>query len=257
MKRALRLSLVALALAVALAAPSAAQSPQQFDPSATRYMALGDSIPAGYKAQPATNGYAFLLYQDGVFDRVPHTLFNNISVVGATSTDVLQHQVPGAVIPFAVGGFNAKYVTLTVGGNDLLKVLALALSGADQATVEGYAQQVLGEYQQNLSLILTKLRAGLPDAKIYVSNQYPLPEIEAVLPSATTIIAGFNQTIEGVVTQLNDPGVYVVDVFSAFQGKTNLVEGGRGQTSIIEVHPTNVGHRVIEKAFAEVIGATK
>src|SRR5512143_3444243 len=100
MKRAIGVLFVALALGVALAAPASAQSPQQFDPDATRYMALGDSIAAGDKAMPATDGYAYLLYQDGVFDRVPHTLFNNISVVGATSEDLLNHQVPSAIIPY-------------------------------------------------------------------------------------------------------------------------------------------------------------
>jgi hypothetical protein len=51
-----------------------AQSQQQFADDATRVMALGDSIAAGYKAMPVTSGYAYLLYQGGVFDRVPHTL---------------------------------------------------------------------------------------------------------------------------------------------------------------------------------------
>ena len=70
-----------------LPAPALAQSPQVIEPDATRYMALGDSIAAGYKLAPITEGYAYLLYQDGVFDRMPHTLFNDIAAVGATSDD--------------------------------------------------------------------------------------------------------------------------------------------------------------------------
>ena len=257
MKRTLRVSLATLALGTLLAVSAAAQSPQQFDPDATRYLALGDSIAAGYKAMPVTDGYAFLLYKDGVFDRVPHTLFNNISAAGATSADVLAYQVPVAVKSAALNGFGPGCVTLTVGGNDLLAVLYYAQTEPNPANVQAYAVQVIGAYGSNLYAILATLKAGLPDAKIYVSNQYPLPEVEAVLPYAADIIAAFNQTIAGVVAQLNAPGVYVVDVHTAFGDQANLVEGGRGQTSIFEVHPTNVGHRVIEKAFAEVIAATR
>jgi lysophospholipase L1-like esterase len=257
MKRTLRLSLVTLALGTLLAASAAAQSPQQFAPDATRYMALGDSIAAGYKAMPVTAGYAYRLYQDGVFDRIPHTLFNNISVAGTTSGDVLAYQVPQAVIPFAFGGFNARYVTLTVGGNDLLKILAYAQTEPDQGKVYDFAQEVLLTYGQNLYLILGGLKAGLPDAKIFVANQYPLPEIEAVMPFATSIIEAFNATTALVVSACDGPGVHLVDVHSAFLGQHNLVEGGKGQTSIFEVHPTNVGHRVMKDAFAAVIAASK
>src|SRR5512137_2543197 len=81
-KRVLSVSFAALVLAAVFAAPAIAQSPQQFADDATRYMALGDSIAAGYKAMPVTEGYAYRLYLNGVFDRIPHTLFNNASVPG-------------------------------------------------------------------------------------------------------------------------------------------------------------------------------
>ena len=113
-------------VAALVAAPAFAQSPQQLADDATRYMAMGDSLAAGFKAQPATQGYAFLLYQTGVFDRMPHTLFNNIGVVGATSGDVMKHQVPLAFISAALGGFQAQYITLNVGGNDIAALRALA-----------------------------------------------------------------------------------------------------------------------------------
>ena len=93
-----QLTLAALIVAL-VAGVAAAQQPAPDD--ATRYLAMGDSIAAGYKAQPATQGYAFVLYQSGVFDHVSRTVFNNIATVGATSQDVLDHQVPLALIPAA------------------------------------------------------------------------------------------------------------------------------------------------------------
>ncbi len=251
-RRPLCVLLGVLALAL-LAVPAAiAQSQQQFDEDATRYMALGDSIAAGYKAMPVTEGYTYRLYLGGVFDRIPHTLFNNAAVVGATSEDVLRYQVPQAVIPPALGGFGAGYVTLTVGGNDLLKVLAFAQTGAPPDAVQAYAMQVLSQFAQNIAGILAGLRGGLPAAKIFVANQYPLPEIEALLPYAVDVIAAFNGSIAQVVAGAG-PNVYVVDVHTAFLGRNNLVEGARPNVSIVETHPTNAGHRVIAKAFADVI----
>lgn len=238
--------------------PALAQSPQQFADDATRYMALGDSIAAGYKAMPVTNGYTFRLYQDAVFDTLPHTLFNAAAVPGATSADVLNYQVPQAVMPFAIGGFNPKYITLTVGGNDLLAILAFvqANPGATEPEIFAFAQQQLTAYAANLQAILTALRTGLPDAKIFVSNQYDFPQIQAVLPFTDAIVAAFNN----IVLQVTDAfpsNVYLVDVHAAFLGRNNLIEGMRAQTPIFEVHPTNVGHRVIAQAYANVIAANR
>jgi hypothetical protein len=48
--------------------------PYWFFENNTRYMALGDSLAAGYGAIPATQGYVYLLYQSGVFDTIPNTI---------------------------------------------------------------------------------------------------------------------------------------------------------------------------------------
>jgi len=45
-----------------------------------RYMSLGDSLAAGYKAQPATKGFAYQLYLNEVFGRTPDTAFDNAAV---------------------------------------------------------------------------------------------------------------------------------------------------------------------------------
>ena len=70
--------------------PAGAQPPWQFD-THTRYMALGDSLAAGIGAIPATQGYVYLLYQDGVFNPVPQMLFANAGVPGVTSKQVLDY----------------------------------------------------------------------------------------------------------------------------------------------------------------------
>ena len=206
-----------------------AEVPWQFADN-TRYMAMGDSLVAGYGAIPATQGYAYLLYKEGVFDKIPNTLLSNVGLIGATSQDVLDKQVPLAIDPFV-----PTVITLTVGGNDLASIL----TGADPATV-------LGNFQANLTNIFFQLRTALPEAKIYVSNLYDIPEIQM----ATEIVLLFNGIVEGVASGFQVP---VADVFSAFEGRKGLRLIQRNGADQYEVHPSNAGHRAIAKAFKAVI----
>ena len=72
-----------------------------------RILVLGDSLSAGYGAIPQTRGFAYRLYQQGVFDVANKTIFSNSSVPGATSGDVLAYQVPQAFI------FKPEVITIT------------------------------------------------------------------------------------------------------------------------------------------------
>ncbi len=205
-----------------------AELPWQLD-GHTRYMALGDSIAAGYGAIPATQGYVYLLYQKGIIDSIPNTLFCNAAVPGATSRDVLAYQVP------QVSRFHPNVITLTVGGNDLLAIM----EGSDP-------QQVLNAFALNFQQILYMLRTTLPNARIYVSNQYSVPEIAG----SDQIVPVFN----GIVSQIAQAfGVTVVDVYSAFNGQTGLLLIERHGAAPDQVHPTNAGYQAIADAFAAAI----
>ncbi|MDH4133794.1 MAG: SGNH/GDSL hydrolase family protein [Gammaproteobacteria bacterium] len=218
-----------LFLTLLLSAPVRAELPWQFD-THTRYMALGDSLVAGYGAVPATQGYVYLLYQGGVFDQVPNTLFSNAGVPGATSKHVRDHQVPQAI-----EAFRPTVVTLTVGGNDLLRIL----NGADPA-------QVLAEFQTNFAIILQSLKTSLPQTRIYVSNLYTVSDI----PGADQVVPYFNQIVAGVAGAY---GVPVADVYTAFQGRKGLLLIDRNGAGQYEVHPTNAGYRAMAQAFESVI----
>lgn len=206
-----------------------AELPWQFDQH-TRYMAFGDSLAAGYGAIPATEGYVYLLYRSGVFDTVPNTILSDAGVPGATSQHVLDDQVPQAI-----EAFQPNVITITVGGNDLLRILA----GEDPNTV-------LSTFQANLTQILQRLRTGLPTTRIYISNLYTVPEI----PGSDQIVPVFNLIGAQVAGAF---GVPVADVYSAFLGRDSLLLIERHGASQFEVHPTNAGYRVMEQAFESVI----
>jgi lysophospholipase L1-like esterase len=247
-----------LSAALLMGAPASAQSPQQSAADATRYMALGDSVAAGFRAMPTTKGYPYLLYMNGTFDRLPHTLFCMAAVPGATSGHVLLHQVPQAVIPFAEGGFNPNYITLTVGGNDLLAILRFAATNPNPADIQQFAVQVLEQYAQNLGAILATLRQQLPAAKIFVSNQYAATPVEPLFPGTlvSDIIAAFNATLAQVLSAFPS-NVYLVDVHEAFLGRNSLIVAERPHGGAFDLHLTNAGQRAMAQAFAEVIAANK
>ncbi len=221
--------LFAVVFSLAMATPAAADLPWQFDNN-TRYMALGDSLVAGYGAIPATQGYVYLLYKEGVFDKVTNTLLSNAGVPGVTSRQVLDHQVPQAI-----EAFRPTVITLTVGGNDLLRILKGANPGL-----------VLSEFQTNLTLILQNLRTALPNTRIVVSNLYTIPQIAG----ADQIVPVFNQIVAGVASAFNVP---VADVYSAFHGRHGLLLIERHGAAPDEVHPTNAGYRVMARAFEKAI----
>jgi lysophospholipase L1-like esterase len=83
----------------------------------------------------------------------------------------------------AIEDFLPTVVTITVGGNDLFRILA----GED-------AETVLAEFQSNLTQILQALREGLPNARIYISNLYTISEI----PGSDQVVPLFNQIVRVV-----------------------------------------------------------
>jgi lysophospholipase L1-like esterase len=213
-----------------------AELPWQFEQH-TRYMALGDSLAAGYGAIPATNGYPYLLYQGGAFDTVPNTLLSNVGVPGATSQAVMAHQVP-----LAIETFKPAVVTLTVGGNDLLAIL----SGADP-------NNVIPTFEANLGQILQTLCVGLPGVEIYVSNLYtvPLPGV----PQVDAVVSAFNAVVSQVIqaTVWSGCNVKLADVYSAFLDRKGLLLINRNQAKLFEVHPTNAGYRIMARVFMQAI----
>jgi lysophospholipase L1-like esterase len=200
----------------------------------TKYLALGDSLAAGFGALPATRGYAYLLYLKGVYDTELNTTFANAAVPRATSSDVLAFQVPQAIKIF-----RPDVITISVGGNDLLKILG----GADPV-------QVLTEFQSNLAGILCGLRQGLPQTRVYIHNLYDIPEITERIPGGLQAILQFNAIVAGVAQACGAAGV--ADVFSAFMGQQGLLIIDRKGHEPFEVHPTNAGYRVIADAFEAV-----
>lgn len=220
-----------------IAEPAAAHFPWQTHLH-TRYLALGDSLTAGFGATPTTNGYAYLLYRAGIFERIEHTIFCNAAIPGATSEDVLKYQVPMIVTNRF---FRPRFVTLTVGGNDLLMVLNKGASEAD-------LREALAKYAENLHAILEQLSQAVPEnGRIFIGNLYAVPQIPATEPA----IPAFNAVLTGVAARF--PKVVVVDIYNAMRGRKGLLLIEHRGAEPNQVHPNNSGYRVIAETFEHVI----
>jgi len=220
----------------------------------THLLALGDSLTAGYGAFPVTQGYAYLLYKDSVYDNITNTSFASSAVPGATSDEVLNFEVPlslkaGFLAQPAPGVTTRpplRVVVMTVGGNDLISLLSLP-NPTDPAAV----QAVITNFASNLSGILLRL-CTLTNIRVYVANLYDIRNFPIRI---TEVVLAFNDALAKVVGGVNASGfctnpVKVADVYTQFLGDQGplLLINRRGADKF-EVHPSDAGYRAMERAF--------
>jgi len=226
--------------------------------SHTRYMALGDSIAAGRGAMPQTNGYVYLLYRSGAIDDFSDTHLSNAAVSEATSENVLLHQLPQALPGPRRVGFRPDVITITAGGNDLL-----ALLEHPDPTDPRLIEQVLSAFAENMLAIFTTICADphLRKARVFVSNQYAVPEIDEEIPGASFVVQLLNETLATVARRFR---ATIVDVHGAFENRRGLLQSERHDRDHVErsgsdrfeVHPTDKGHQVIARAFRTAMATT-
>lgn len=231
---------------------------------APAYVALGDSLAFGVGASdPATLGYVALTHDalarsERYSDRGLELL--NLAVPGATSDDLL---LPGGQLDLAIAEVderleddtsaddNVEIITLNVGGNDIL-----ALGTEDSPCLvdplsagcrELYAE-MLGELEENLTQVLTRLREAAPRADIIVADLYsPLSGRGGPADLlADFALEGLNTTTERAVARA-DVGAKMARVYPVFQG--------HAQELVAEdnLHPNDEGHAVMSEVVLAAI----
>jgi hypothetical protein len=247
----------ALALASAVLAPSSGVTQISFERTGA-YLGMGDSVAAGTGALPVTNGYAYQLYERGVFGRIQQMHFANSSARGARSWDLRDHQVPQAVC--SVSAQRPTVVTITAGANDFF---------AGDQDIFGITLRVV----QAIDLLLNNGGGIVPIAvldpftgqpcpplanvTILVSNYYhiphPVPAVQAQLDAA---LQGFDFLLRTLLPGVPVPAgsrVALVDLYTPSLGRRGLVTierrlGFSGPLDF-DVHPTNLGHTFIAREF--------
>jgi len=256
-----------------LGAPSAASE----DESTTYYLALGDSLAAGY--QPVTpldrtEGYVWQLHEK-LRAADPKLSLENLGCGGETSGTLLNggiceypgrdSQLEAAERFLHAHKAKVSLITIDIGGNDLNRC---ARGGTiDPACV----QSALATLSVNLGQILARLRAVAPETPIigmtyynpYLAAWLTGPAGRALALQSIQVSAAFN----GILTALyRAAGARVADVSAAF-ASTDLVTQvplpGAGSVPLAvarictwtwmcaktDIHANTIGYAVIAETY--------
>ncbi len=265
-------AVVATVLAVAAPQASAHGRPSAY------YVALGDSLAAGYQPDPAIGrdqGYVARVHR-----ALGHgTKLQNFGCDGATTTTLLSgggsctygpasSQLAAAERFLRRNRSQIRVVTIDIGGNDVNRCAAGGT--IDQACT----LTALGTLSTNLGQIVSRLRAAAPSARI-VGMTYYNPYLagwlrgtagQAVVQQSLPMSALLNQILTGVYTAAD---VRVADVAAAFASTdltTTAELPGVGTVPLAvarictwtwmcvpgrtpDIHPTSAGHQIIANAY--------
>ncbi len=252
-----------------------------------RYLALGDSVPFGYRP-PAVTPPAdyldpdnFVGYPELVTHRL-HTRLTNASCPGETTASMIrvgaqsngcENSVGSRVgyrtlfplhtdyqatqLAFAVHYLrhhrHTRLVSVMIGANDLFvcqRTTTDACTGTDFTAT-------LAQVQQNLDTILAAVRAAHYRHRLVVVTYYSLDYADAVA-------TGGIQALDAALARAAAAhGAVVADGFGAFRSATAAYGGDSCAAGLLirlpsggcDVHPTVQGHRVLADAVLQAVRA--
>ena len=217
------------------------------------FVALGDSIPA--------RGPTRFSYVDILADHARDVLgaevrLMNLARNGWTSDDVLHQLRSSRRCRDAIA--RADLVTLTVGGNDLLRALRAGVGGlARGAEPMAILQTLLPRFEANWRAVLDEIVAlrTPTEAALRATNYYdPLPgnaafRIDGELAQRAHAFARAQN--RRMCEEAEGRGVACADVYRAFNGSGAESPYRKGLLAPDGFHPSEAGQRLI----AETVGA--
>ncbi len=259
--------------------------------SKTAYVALGDSIAAGYglpgysgsQETPPADSY------QSVVSRFLKTDPVNFAVTGDDSTDCINILNSGKADEALS---DAGIITISIGSNDLLKpfieiakeafgitesngsmdiskleayyagfkdaslidILAIANDFADKIKDNKVLHEKAQGFSSNFSKIIDILKEKAPEAEIYVTNIYnPYKDVMVLGNSADAYIKEINNAFTD-----NSESYTLIDVYTLF-AKENLVNTKFDISDLgninLDPHPSKEGHARIASAILDALNA--
>lgn len=235
------------------------------------YVALGDSLTRGVGDATKQGGFVPLLAQSLTNDYDYQVTYENYGVPGNTSGQILDRLEEKPEISKDIK--KADVMTLTVGGNDLRKVILDNILDLQIETFEKPAEA----YSQRLVKIIQFIRKKNPDLPIYVLGVYnPYYLNFPNLTAMQTIVDSWNKTTEDTVTDFKN--VYFVPIndllYKGLKGEKGVEEQVDTASSTTtdnktkkvdnnllyegdKFHPNNTGYEIMKQAVLEKIDETK
>lgn len=259
--------------------------------SKTTYVALGDSIAAGYglagysasQETPPADSY------QSVLSRFLKTDAVNFAVTGDDSTDCINILNSGKA---DAALSDAGIITISIGSNDLLKpfieiaketfgitevngsmdispvedyyadfkdaslidMLAIANDFADKLSDNKVLHEKAQGFSSNFNKIINILKEKAPQAEIYVTNIYnPYKDVMVLGSSADTYIREINNAFTD-----NSGSYTLIDLYTLF-AKENLVNTKFDISSLdninLDPHPSKEGHARIASAIIDALNS--
>ncbi|OYD07693.1 GDSL-type esterase/lipase family protein [Paludifilum halophilum] len=210
------------------------------DKEELNYLVLGDSVARGIGSKGPDQGYGSLVVKSLNKERIPLKLVNK-GVTGQTSKK-LAESITTPDIREKVK--SADLISLTIGGNDLIKV---ALENQNPVSVLSGFEGIQKGYEQNLTRILHRIRKLNPDAPILMTALYnPISPEEPYYGISHSLLKKWNIQMKQVAHDF--PLTHVIDV-------DQRLRAANGEWLSDQIHPNNKGYRVIaEGILAEIRG---
>ncbi|HFI0253345.1 TPA: SGNH/GDSL hydrolase family protein [Streptococcus suis] len=224
-----------------------------------RYLALGDSLTEGVGDVTGQGGFVPLLAQSLVNEYGYEVDVLNFGVSGNTSKQILKRMKENEELQQALK--EADLLTLTVGGNDLRKVIVSNLSNLKLSTFDKPAR----EYGRNLEKIVKRARQENADLPIYILGIYnPFYLSFPELTEMQTVVDKWNQTTNQITEKYKD--VYFVEIndllYKGLEGEMGLSQSSSASTNNLlyeddHFHPNNTGYEIMKKALLEKMYETE
>lgn len=228
------------------------------------YVAIGDSLTEGVGDTTGQGGFVPLLDQSLENEYGYSVTSVNYGVSGNTSNQILKRMQEQEEIADSLA--TADLMTLTVGGNDIRKVIINNLTDLTSLSATSFVQPAK-KYSARLEQIIELARAENADLPIYVLGIYnPFYLSFPELTEMQTIVDNWNETTEETVEQYDN--VYFVPIndllYKGIDGEEGISADGGGNATVNDAlttedyfHPNNVGYEIMKQAVLEKIDETK
>lgn len=211
--------------------------------STKNYIAIGDSLAAGQTPhQEIDVGYADLIAMRlGKLGQLSYYT-KELAFPGFTTADVLervQSEEASALLK------NAALITISVGANDLLRLVQVNPNAGTLAFSQLQTDYALNVARKNMDEILAELKVRAPKAKVFVMGYYfAYPNVHPSQKEGTNAqLIRLNTILQ---QQAEQAGATYVNIYDAFG--LNAVSY---LPNIADVHPNFEGYRQMANAFLQ------
>ncbi|MDN4492681.1 GDSL-type esterase/lipase family protein [Ureibacillus aquaedulcis] len=210
------------------------------DPSKLYYLALGDSLTKGVGDEEQKSGYTKRLVEKiEQWSDVKEVILDNRGKRGRRSDQLLRLIQKGH---YDNEIKNAELITITIGGNDIMKVVKKDLFELKKK----YFEDELITFEERYNLILEEIRLKNPEVPIVVIGLYnPFSIITDEITEFESIITEWNKTIHTTSKTYNN--TCFVDIQDLFDENANLVY----HTDFF--HPNGYGYTIMTERILSMI----